>query len=255
MTSKIGAAVIRQAAVERANPSKVRWKTAPAKDTRTRLIKKAIRADPYFHQASRLAWRMTELAWKSGLVTMSLKRMRQEMCAGSIDEIKRSLDTITKKWGLFRWDAKAGGYVRLLRSGESSDDFKERVQQTVRTKVGVAWILSDITSSFNPAPHTNDDFAKELNYHPTRIGLVIKEVLEHVGYFKRAGGDGRGNKSYYTLANRDDTLNHHLEDRYGVLRDDPKFAKLEGRHRSTKGDKRQRHTAAFDGTTHRHNTS
>jgi hypothetical protein len=155
-------------------------------------LKGLIWHDVRLHLPSRLVWHMTEVSSRSKQSYVTRKTMAEKMSA-SDGEIARALRTITRQWRLFRWDLTERAYFRILRSRESSKQFKTRVQRTINVPVGICWILRDLVEEVaedgrqyfrKAAPHSNEQFSKQLGCHPMSVSRCLDYVLR-LGYFRR----------------------------------------------------------------------
>ena len=155
-------------------------------------IKDLLWHDVTLHLPSRLAWFMTEVSARSGVVYASRDTMMQTMYA-SYEEIDLALRTIVRQWKLFRWDRSKRAHDRVLKAGETSRRFKKRVQRTIDIAVGIAWVMRDLVEIIHkdgevgartPAPHGNKEFAEQLGCHPMTVSRALNSVLG-LGYFRR----------------------------------------------------------------------
>src|SRR5438270_13842868 len=67
-----------------------------------RSLQRLMIGDTREHEASRLAWWMTNVSWDSGLVYASLETMQRTLHAESPQSVKKSLRVIVKDWKLFK---------------------------------------------------------------------------------------------------------------------------------------------------------
>ena len=165
------------------------------------------------HQPSRLAWWMTSLWLLYGEVYPTHEGMQLKLNANSIEEIKNSLAIIINMWKLFRYDAKQHRYTPVKLPKETSQQFKLRVQRTIRKQVRIWWIVRDLVETYRnnksiardkPTPHSNAQFMEQTQCGEQTLTRYLKQITVEYEYALRYSSNGRGQISYFVRPDYDD---------------------------------------------------